>query len=245
MQLVWNLSYVYERCRSASQLAPNQLIQVKGENLILAVLQQQYSFLGSLSIHYNEIALVRDSVRDWIAYLDKKYADQWAFLGPPTNLEPRDAENLAKDCQNWLSSILGIYSHSGTVLINEDNVESILPYSLTANLDAITQDDLKDGVNTVLHLLPTPAAMILFRVAENTVRKYFAHVTGKEPGNISWANLLKELEQTQQMRKSLLGYLQYLRDKRNEAEHPDKRFTQEESERILLHIKGLLEEVQH
>jgi hypothetical protein len=41
----------------------------------------------------------------------------------------------------------------------------------------------------------------------------------------------------------ILGYLRYLKEKRNEAEHPGKRFTQEESEKIFIHIKELLEEL--
>ena len=38
-------------------------------------------------------------------------------------------------------------------------------------------------------------------------------------------------------------YLDYLRDKRNEAAHPGKIFTQSEGEHILLRLIGLLEEI--
>jgi ribosomal protein S17E len=85
--------------------------------------------------------------------------------------------------------------------------------------------------------------MVSFRVAENIVRKYYSKLTGKSAVGKSWAEILNELEQSKQLKQSLLGYLRYLKDKRNEAEHPDKRFTQEESERIFLQIKGLLDEI--
>lgn len=85
--------------------------------------------------------------------------------------------------------------------------------------------------------------MICFRAAENIVRRYYTKLTEKSAAGKSWGGILNDLEQDQQLKPSLLGYLRYLKDKRNEAEHPDKRFTQEESERIFLQIKGLLDEI--
>lgn len=107
----------------------------------------------------------------------------------------------------------------------------------------MTKQDLHDAVLCVLHLLPTPAAMISFRAAENIVRKYYEAATGRSALGKTWAQLLEEMQQQQIMKPPALGYVRFLKDKRNEAEHPDKRFTQEESERILLHIKSLLEEL--
>jgi hypothetical protein len=40
-----------------------------------------------------------------------------------------------------------------------------------------------------------------------------------------------------------LDYLKYLKDVRNEAQHPDKRFAQEESEQLFLKVKKLIEEI--
>ncbi len=80
-------------------------------------------------------------------------------------------------------------------------------------------------------------------MAEHEVRYLYKRLIGKDASSKSWGDLLEELEKTGKLDRPLLGYLDYLRDKRNEAEHPDKRFAQEESERILLQIKGLLAEV--
>jgi ribosomal protein S17E len=85
--------------------------------------------------------------------------------------------------------------------------------------------------------------MISLRVAENLVRRYYTKITGGIAMDKSWREILNELEQSKKVKPSILGYLKYLKDKRNEAEHPDKRFTQEESERIFPYIKGLLEEL--
>jgi len=132
---------------------------------------------------------------------------------------------------------------SGTALIKEESIDAILPDDLLSRLDEMTRNDLKDALTCILLLIPTPAVMICFRATENILRRYYSKLTGKSASSKSWAELLKELEQSQQLKPPLLGYLRYLKDKRNEAEHPDKRFSQEESERIFLQIKGLLDEI--
>jgi hypothetical protein len=225
-----------------SELTPYQFVPVKGDNFILSVLQQQYPLIDELSNFFPNLVAPRDSVRDWMAYLDKKYP-KLGLLGPLPNLEVDDAKRLAKDVHSWFTEIMNAYSKQETVLVKEETVDTLFPKQLLAKLDEMTRADLDDGINCILHLLPTPAAMILLRVAENIVRKYYAKTTGETSDKVLWGEMLKELEQGQQIRKPLLGYLEYLRDKRNEAEHPDKRFNQEEAERLLIEVKGLLDEV--
>ena len=242
MWLVWDLSYVLERSRSLAELTSSQNMKVKGENLVFDVLRRQFPVIEQLSRAYPNLEATRDSVGSWIAYLDKKYVERGVLFGPPVYLDVNDARRLAKDTQDWLTDILHAYAQQGTVLINEESVEAILPKELVEKLDRESMDDLNDGVNCILHLLPTPGAMVLLRVAENIVRRYYAKISGETPDTAGWGKILKDLEQMQQAKKSLLGYLQYLKEKRNEAQHPGKRFSQEEAERILIHVKGLLEE---
>lgn len=240
--LAWDLSYVFERCRSACEITPIQPARVKGPEYILSVLQNQYPIIEFLAKKYKTLEPARDSIRNWIVILDRKYGENFVLLGPPINLEAKDAKDLAKDCQAWLESVTQCYFDSGTVLIKEENLGQVLPESLTSRLDPVTKADLDDGVAAILTLLPTPAAMILLRVAENVVRRYYTKITGKDGRNVRWSDILDELKKDETANKPLIGYLDYLRDMRNEAQHPDKRFTQEESEQILLHIKNLLEE---
>ena len=65
-----------------------------------------------------------------------------------------------------------------------------------------------------------------------TMTLRFSHVklTKNPPENKSLDKILTELEQCNLIKKLLLGYLHHIRDKRNEAVHPDRRFDQEESE---------------
>jgi len=98
MRLIVDLTYVYERCRSASIITPIQSIQVKGENYLLDVLKRWYPFLEYLAKnYYPDLSKIVDSIRGWIGYLDKKYAEKLVFFGPPFYIDIEDAEKLSKD----------------------------------------------------------------------------------------------------------------------------------------------------
>jgi hypothetical protein len=242
MSLVIDLSYIYERCRSVT-LVPLQPIQVKGNNLILDVLMKQQWSISTLSQTFKELQYVNSGLASWIAYLDKRYILNSTVFGPPINLDSSDAKRLADDVSQWRSSILIVYEQEGTVFIKGDSVDSVFSEPILSKLDEMAKKDLWDAITCVLHLLPTPAAMISFRVAENIIRKYYERVTGNSASEKMWSQLLLEMEQQKLLKSSTLGYLRFLKEKRNEAEHPDKRFTQEESERILLNVKDLLDEL--
>jgi ribosomal protein S17E len=244
MRLIMDLTYVYERCRSAFIISPIQSIQVKGTNNILDILKRWRPFLEYLAKEYSELNIVVNSMREWIEYLDKKYVENEELFFPrPFYIEKEDAEALLQNVKEWINAIINEYEKRGTVLIKEEKIEQILPESLIADLDETTKEDLYDALKCILHLLPTPAAMISMRVAESLVRRYYTKITGNAGINKSWGEILNELEQSKKVKPSILGYLKYLKYKRNEAEHPAKRFTQEESERIFIHIKELLEEL--
>ena len=138
---------------------------------------------------------------------------------------------------------LADYDEPGTVLIKEEVLEEIFPDSLTSKLDPVAKADLDDGLGAIFVLLPTPAALILLRVAENLVRMYYTKTTGKDSQETSLSEIIGELRNSAKAGSAFVGYLDYTREMRNEAQRPDKRFTQEESERILLNVKGLLEEM--
>lgn len=240
--LIQDLSYIHERCRCAVNL-PIQPTPVKGHNFILDVLERQLPVLEQLSNTYTSLGKLYSSVKDTIVYFDRKYPEKAVFLGPQVNIDRKDANRLLKDSEQWINAIINEYSNPRTVLIRQENINEIFTEKLLSDLDELTRNDLKDSFRCIFHLLPTPAAMICFRATENIIRKYYTKVTGESTNGKSWRTILDELEQDQRTNRPLIGYLDYLRDKRNEAEHPDKRFTQEESERVLLQVKGLLEEL--
>lgn len=241
MSLISDLTYVTVVCRNTTR---GTQVQIKGERFILSTLQGQYPFVETLSADDNKLNSVKDSMKEWIAILDNKYSENLVILGAPFYIQEGDAKKLVKDSERWINTIYASYNKDETAFINRDKMNDIIS-SMTMGLDEIAKKDLQDGKNAILHNLPTPASMILFRVAENIVRKYYTQITGNQIGRKNWGNILDELlAHKKKENESLMGYLLYLKNKRNEADHPDKRFTQEESERILLNIKNLYEEVQ-
>jgi len=243
MQLMLDLSYVFESCRRAGVVMPYQQVQVKGDNFVLPILQRAHQIVLQLSVNIASLTPTGHAIGQWIAYLDKKYSERQIFFGAPFHLDVADATKLHHESQGWILEILKAYSESGTVTITEEGVGKLLLPDFMGKLDSLTRDDLSDGVSCILHLIPTPGAMILLRVAENAVRKYSEKLTGKVPDS-SWGDILNELEKNLRVKKSVVGYLHYLKDMRNEAQHPDKRFTQEEAERVLIQVKGLLEDLE-
>ncbi len=217
-----------------------QPLRVKGDGFLLSVLIEISQILTEISPWYEEFASINQSVNKWVTYLDTRYGTEFVlFGGHPINLEYIDSSKILKEVEAWRGYLEDYFSKDGTKIINRDSIPELFPDSLTKNLDQTTLLDLNDGVTTIFNLLPTPAAMILFRVAENIVRKFYEKSTGNTSVGRTWWQLTQELEESQKMKKVLVGYIDHIRDKRNEAEHPDKTFTQEESERVPDSSKGL------
>lgn len=244
MLLISDFSYIRERCRSACEITPYQSIHVKGENYILEVLKRQFPIIEDISNTFESIKTVKEAINRWIIYLEQRYSDKWQPLGPPILLQIEDAKKLQKEVRSWKSIILKAYATPGTEYIKQYSLKELFTEDILSTIDDFTKDDLNDALKCILHLIPTPAAIISLRAVERIIRNLYSKLMCKSPSYRDWKDLLVELEQAKKLKDTLIGYIQYLRDKRNEAAHPDKRFTQEESERILLYIKGSLEEIQ-
>ena len=81
------------------------------------------------------------------------------------------------------------------------------------------------------------------RAVESVLRSYYQKITGNEPKAKTWGNILGELKNNESADKTLIGYLDYLREIRNKLQHPDARFEQFETEAIFhhaLHIANIL-----
>lgn len=83
--------------------------------------------------------------------------------------------------------------------------------------------------------------MILFRAIENELGKYVRGVEVKPAHR--WSDNVEKLKRSEVANKSVVKEFDWLRDKRNDAEYPDKRYTQEEAEVILHHISGLVKAI--
>lgn len=107
--------------------------------------------------------------------------------------------------------------------------------------------DLEETIKCLSYGAPTASVMIGLRAVEGMVRELHKTITGKKSTK-AWANLIDEVETDLKNKGEqpplLLGYLNYIRDVRNKADHPDKVFTQREAEQIFMHVVYTIQEIQ-
>jgi hypothetical protein len=134
-----------------------------------------------------------------------------------------------------------------TVIISKDSlekgIENFIGYSLSAKLSKTAKSDLEDAIKCLYCGIPTPAAMISLRASEEAVRKYYEIKFGESAGKMTWKEILDKLVSRSDVDKILLGHLDYIRTKRNEAEHPEKIFQQDEAENTFLTVINVIKEI--
>ena len=244
MILVDEMSTLRTKCELIPDLAAEKGIPVKTEDGILESLKNQFELVDSLFEDSKEIKEIKKSMKKRINYFKREYLEKKKILSLKFfDLDEEDAEELLEDIEWWEEELFNSLD-LGTILIKEEETfESFFDDNLINKLSKNTKNDLEEGFNLLQFRHPTSASMILFRAAEAITNQYYEQTTNRKPGKISWNKVLDELEEKRLMRKALVGYLHFIRDKRNDAAHPGKQFKQTEAEQILMHIRSLLEEI--
>ena len=110
----------------------------------------------------------------------------------------------------------------------------------------ISLSDVDEAIRCLSYGAPTASVMMGLRAVEGMVRELHSRITGKESTK-AWAQLIDEVEEDLKSRGEqpllLLGYLDYIRDVRNKADHPDKVFTVREAEQIFMHVIYAIQEI--
>lgn len=133
-----------------------------------------------------------------------------------------------------------------TAIIGRDSLDAGLFRFLgaaTSKISIVAKNDLENAVRCIYHGIPTAAAMVALRASEDAVRKFYEFRTHANPGSDDWKKILNKLLEQEDVRKTLIGHLDYVREKRNEAEHPDKIFDQAEAENTFLTVTNLITEI--
>lgn len=111
---------------------------------------------------------------------------------------------------------------------------------------SIVTRDLSEAIRCLSCGAPTASVMMGLRAVEGMVRELHRIITGKKSTK-AWAKLLEEVEEELKNKGEqpllLLGYLDYIRDIRNKADHPDKVFTLREAEQIFMHVIYTIQEI--
>lgn len=116
-------------------------------------------------------------------------------------------------------------------------VKELMAQDIAWKCPQIVVEDLNDGIKCLLMGLWTPSVMICLRAVEGVLRDFFKSQTGNEPVLmngyfLNWSKMLTELKD-KWASTELMVNLEFLKDIRNEAEHPGKRFDQRVAEKAL------------
>ena len=127
-----------------------------------------------------------------------------------------------------------------------EGVQSLLG-DITWKLDKIVSHDLDEAIKCLSYGAPTASVMIGLRAVEGMLKQVHTHLTGDQSKKM-WKQLLdgikedlkgKGIEET-----PLFGYLEYVREMRNQVDHPDRSFTQLEAEGLFMHAIDIVKEVE-
>lgn len=125
----------------------------------------------------------------------------------------------------------------------EKGLSQFIGHDVSSRLSNVARSDLESAMRCIFHGIHTPAAMVALRASEEAVRRYYQLKTGQEPGKMRWKDILEQLVQRDDVDKTLMGHLNYIREKRNEAEHPEKIFDAFEAENTFQTVINVIREI--
>lgn len=193
-----------------------------------------HNFIGEAKKRFegykNETDIINETDRKWIS---DQLTGFWSHFVQDVLFEKKlipEIENPTLNPTRLRQGISGFF--------DEDEIKK---------MDSNIQGDFQDGINCLLIDLATPSVMIILRGVEGVLRKFYKKKTGRKAsppdGTFkNWGTILAELDSSLNDTE-LKDNLRYLNERRNEAEHPDKRFTSEVAERTLIKAVDAVKEM--
>lgn len=118
---------------------------------------------------------------------------------------------------------------------------------VTYSIPPIVKQDLEEAIKCLRFGAPTSSVMVGLRAVEGWLRELYLNLTGKSTRK-GWYELLKEIQillnQKGVTTEPVAGFLNYIRDVRNTADHPDKVFNQVEAEQVFVAATTAIREME-
>ncbi len=223
-QLGSKLQYI-KRCKSIKPW-------VKEEGFLLYNLNQLNYILEKLNLS----PVTQTEIKKLVERLDKSYDEK-------QELKSEDEDSIVESVKLWDDRIKNELDERVTIEVFTEGTlnykkviqggKSFFPEEVWTGLSKISKSDLNDTCNCLLTKSWTPAVMISLRASEDCIRHLFKFKTGNDSGTLGWKKILDNLEKIPDINKTLIGYLHYIREMRNTAEHPEEIFDQMEAERVF------------
>lgn len=233
------LGVLYERLEYGSKGRMVGSKYDEDKTTVLYLINEILYYLSVLNIHDK-------SLEDYLFETSLKLEDY----------SPIDSQIKDEDYEEIKTKLKGMWDHFADDLLKEKELilevedplfnlkrlhEGITSFFDTKSMKKIPKgvvQDMEDAIKTILTGLWTPSVMITLRGVEGVLRNYYNKITGKNPIQtngyfLNWNDILKELKQ-KGVKGEIMVNLEFLKERRNEAEHPDKRFDQYYAERTFL-----------
>ena len=111
----------------------------------------------------------------------------------------------------------------------------------------IVREDLEEAIKCLRFGAPTASVMVGLRAVEGWLRELYYGLTQKMTKK-PWAELLKEIQSLLSERgvsiEPVTGFLNYIRNVRNTADHPDQTFSQVEAEQVFIAATTAIRELE-
>jgi len=210
---------------------------VAGEGGPAKLLEKLYYAIGEQQLDDQ----VRDQVYATKGRLEKKY--QYS----DKTLDLEDEQDLKRDAKVWIELLaksvgtrIAFEPTKPIILNTESLMQAATDYSnpffddkVWGALVEVARNDFRETTRCFMAAAWTAAAMTALRGAEAVLRQYYELKTQAKGGEKPWAEIVEELEKMPDVDKTLLGYLNFIRERRNETQHPEKTYDQRESENIF------------
>jgi len=225
-------------------------IEKEGSHRILSTLQDLTKKLVTFGLCRNEISHLQELCTAFETKYSKGYyrkldePDHTSLLDAINRIEALMEETLRERDFSETMPIVGLLNYKrilaqgpGALFGDAETLEA---------LPKIVIMDITDAIRCVAYGIPTPSVMISLRATEGMLREVYATFFKKQTDS-PWSEisdeLFKKLKDGGVETAGIEGYLSHIRNVRNSAQHPDKRFSPTEAEDLLINSKYAIVEL--
>jgi hypothetical protein len=184
-------------------------------------------------------------------------ATQWHdfLMGLPASpVSSQTLENLKAVRMRWSTlaqeRLQGLYLITPVTVLQPkrlmQGIQGFLSEQEIATLVAIERWDLREACACILVGSPTAAERMALRAGESLLRRWYQRTTDKKITRQTWGRVLDMLvkQYPEDSRPKELVLLGYLKERRNELDHPERVSSQSDAETTLMNVFRLIRDLE-
>ncbi len=218
-----------------------------GQKSIMSSMRELVNQLQTHGLAWQETDALSSLIRDWQSkYTTKNLnvddADTRKLLLIVERIEVVLRDEIARRNFIELTPVEGMLNYNKLL---SEGLTNLLG-DTTWKLPVIVRQDLNEAIKCLSYGAPTASVMIGLRAVEGMLKQVHSKLTGTESKK-QWKQLLDGIKNDLSAKgigeSPIFGYLDYVRQVRNEADHPDRTFTQLEAEQLFVHAIHIIKEI--